>query len=211
MQAGSICRRDSAARGLQVCHCETQRGRGALSAKREEVPLGCNLGKAVAISPMTSLLSGRVLRDCHVASLLAMTNLGALCGRQSRSITCQPARRSGSAAADAIGACHFNDALYESAVYRRERHAAPLQRSVGSFANYQLSTFHLPPAGSRYNLSYGCISRNSPGVRPVSLRNALAKAVEDGKPHSAEMRRTVSSVPRSRTLAFASRRRTMRA
>ena len=42
-----------------------QRGRG-------------NLGKAVAISPMTSLLSGRVLRDCHVASLLAMTNLIAL-------------------------------------------------------------------------------------------------------------------------------------
>ena len=62
-----------------------------------------------------------------------------------------------------------------------------------------------------YSLSYGCISRNSPGVRPVSLRNALAKAVEDGKPHSAEMCRTVSSVPRSRTLAFASRRRTMRA
>ena len=26
-----------------------QRGRGALSAKREEVPLGCNLGKAVAV------------------------------------------------------------------------------------------------------------------------------------------------------------------
>ena len=27
------------------------RARGALSAKREEVPLGCNLGKAVTISP----------------------------------------------------------------------------------------------------------------------------------------------------------------
>ena len=77
--------------------------------------------------------------------------------------------------------------------------------------NDPLSIFHLLPAGSRYSLSYGCISRNSPGVRPVSLRNALAKAVEDGKPHSAEMCRTVSSVPRSRTLAFASRRRTMRA
>ena len=160
---------------------------------------------------MTSLLSGRVLRDCHVASLLAMTNLGALCGRQSRSITCQPARRSLSAATDAIGFRVFIDSLCESAALRRERHAPPLQRSVGSLANYQLSTFHLPPAGSRYNLSYGCISRNSPGVRPVSLRNALAKAVEDGKPHSAEMCRTVSSVPRSRTLAFASRRRTMRA
>ena len=39
--------------------------RGALSAKREEVPLGCNLGKAVTISPMALLLSDRILRDCH--------------------------------------------------------------------------------------------------------------------------------------------------
>ena len=31
------------------------RGRGALSAKREEVPLGCNLGKAAAFSPMAFL------------------------------------------------------------------------------------------------------------------------------------------------------------
>ena len=43
-----------------------RRGRGALSAKREEVPLGCNLGKAVTISPMAFLLSSHVLRDCHV-------------------------------------------------------------------------------------------------------------------------------------------------
>ena len=49
-----------------ICHCEEAAGRrGALSAKREEVPLGCNLGEAVAISPMAFLLSGRVLRDCH--------------------------------------------------------------------------------------------------------------------------------------------------
>ena len=33
--------------GSQICHCEEAAGRrGALSAKREEVPLGCNLGKA---------------------------------------------------------------------------------------------------------------------------------------------------------------------
>ena len=32
----------------KVCHCEEAKGRrGALSAKREEVPLGCNLGKAL--------------------------------------------------------------------------------------------------------------------------------------------------------------------
>ena len=33
-----------------ICHCEEAAGRrGALSAKREEVPLGCNLGKALPI------------------------------------------------------------------------------------------------------------------------------------------------------------------
>ena len=49
-----------------MCHCEEANGRrGALSAKREEVPLGCNLGKAVTISPMALLLSDRILRDCH--------------------------------------------------------------------------------------------------------------------------------------------------
>ena len=38
---------------LPTCHCEAppRRGRGALSAQREEVPLGCNLGKAVTFSP----------------------------------------------------------------------------------------------------------------------------------------------------------------
>ena len=35
--------------GPQVCHCEEANDRrGALSAKREEVPLGCNLGKALS-------------------------------------------------------------------------------------------------------------------------------------------------------------------
>ena len=46
-----------------------------------------------------TLLSDRILRDSHVASLLGMTNLGALCGRRCHPITCKPARRSGSAAA----------------------------------------------------------------------------------------------------------------
>ena len=60
-----------------ICHCEEAKGRrGALSAKREEVPLGCNLGKAVAFSPIAFPRCGRVLRDCHVASLLAMTRQG---------------------------------------------------------------------------------------------------------------------------------------
>ena len=37
---------------VPICHCEEANGRrGALSAQREEVPLGCNLGKAVTFSP----------------------------------------------------------------------------------------------------------------------------------------------------------------
>ena len=166
---------------------------------------------------------------------------------------CQPARRSLSAATDAIGAHHFNGGLYELQVPSRDCHVGlrpPRNDKSGGIVRSAKPLYNLParkalterryrrnrfsrfyrqpvrigsiaPGGVcpsptiiydfPYSLSYGCISRNSPGVRPVSLRNALAKAVEDGKPHSAEMCRTVSSVPRSRTLAFASRRRTMRA
>ncbi len=44
---------------------------------------------------------------------LAMTNLEALRGRRCHPITCQPARRAGSAATDAIGLCVFVGSLYE--------------------------------------------------------------------------------------------------
>ena len=71
---------------LPICHCEEANGRrGALSAKREEVPLGCNLavpgrnvGKPSAKSQLPS-------RDCHVASLLAMTRQGGAVVHQSTS------------------------------------------------------------------------------------------------------------------------------
>ena len=43
---------------------------------------------------------------------------------------CQPARRSLTAATDAIGFYHFIDSLYESQALCRERHAAPLQRAA---------------------------------------------------------------------------------
>ena len=50
-----------------------------------------NLGKAVAISPMASQLSGRVLRDCHVASLLAMTRQeSARCTSALARLNCPP-------------------------------------------------------------------------------------------------------------------------
>ena len=60
----------------RVVIARPRRGRGALSAQREEVPLGCNLGKAVTVSPIALPRCCRVLRDCHVASLLAMTRQG---------------------------------------------------------------------------------------------------------------------------------------
>ena len=91
-----------------------RRGRGALSAKREEVPLGCNLGKAVTVSPIAFPRCCRVLRDCHVASLLAMTRQGGAAMHQRPDAVELPCtRRSVSAATDAIGAHHFNDSLYE--------------------------------------------------------------------------------------------------
>ena len=44
MQTGIFCGTHSVAQGPQICHCEEAAGRrGALSAQREEVPLGCNL------------------------------------------------------------------------------------------------------------------------------------------------------------------------
>ena len=45
-----------------ICHCEEANGRRG------------NLGKAVAFSPMAFPRCDCVLRDCHVASLLAMTH-----------------------------------------------------------------------------------------------------------------------------------------
>ena len=70
-------------------------------------------------------------RDCHVASLLAMTSLGALHIRRKYLQICSCQRRSLSAATDAIGAYRFHGGRYESAALRREGHAPPLQLTVG--------------------------------------------------------------------------------
>ena len=81
---------------------------------------------------MTSLLSGRVLRDCHVASLLAMTRQGsAVVHQRSPAVELLPTGRSLSAATGPVGGrCHFNDSLCESFVQHREGHAPPLQWRV---------------------------------------------------------------------------------
>ena len=73
LQVDNDCGTHSAAQGSQVCHCgEAEGRRGALSAKREEVPLGCNLGEAVAIS---SIVSHDSTGCCEItASLLGPCN-----------------------------------------------------------------------------------------------------------------------------------------
>ena len=61
---------------------------------------------------------------------------------------CQPARRSLSAATDAIGVYHFIDTQCELQALRRARHASPLQRTSGNFPR---SIFNFPlPARSFY-------------------------------------------------------------
>ena len=73
-----------------------------------------NLGEEVAFSPMAFPQFSRVPRDCHVASLLAMTRQGGAAMHQRPDAVELPCtRRSVSAATDAIGAHHFNDSLYE--------------------------------------------------------------------------------------------------
>ena len=59
---------------LPICHCEEANGQRG------------NPGQAVTISPIVFLGSGSVLRDCHVASLLAMTHQGGAAVHQ-----CSPA------------------------------------------------------------------------------------------------------------------------
>ena len=75
--------------GYQICHCEAPQEPWQSRSTRLEHR------KAPAKSQLPP-------RDSHVASLLGMTNLGALRGRRSHSITCQPARRSLSAQYGAI-------------------------------------------------------------------------------------------------------------
>ena len=88
-------------RWLPICHCEEAAGRrGALSAQREEVPLGCNLGQAVAISPEL---------PCDPAWY------------------CEIATATSGPRNDKLGSrFHFNDGLYGLQVRRRARLSPPL-------------------------------------------------------------------------------------
>ena len=113
-----------------ICHCEEAAGRrGALSAKREEVPLGCNLGKAVTVSPIAFPRCCRVLRDCHVASLLAMTRQGGTAMgtvRRTELAVLLPLRGRAGHAPPLQDQCGFNGGRCESAVPARDCHVASL-------------------------------------------------------------------------------------
>ena len=124
---------------LPICHCEEANGRrGALSAQREEVPLGCNLGKAVTISPIVFLGSGSVLRDCHVASLLAMTRQGsAVVHQRSPAVELLPTGRSLSAATVKFGSDRVRrHSVYIGSAFPR------LPRARSALAMTNLRTLH---------------------------------------------------------------------
>ena len=91
--------------------------------------------RKAAVFAKACLLPCRVLRDCHVG-LRPPRNDKSVCltPPNYRLNTCNCLGRSLSAATDAIGACHFNDSLYQLAAVRRERHAAPPQCTTGDLA-----------------------------------------------------------------------------
>ena len=118
------------------CRCEEAAGRrGALSAKREEVPLGCNLAV-----PDPSWESYRRNRNClpEIATGAKRPRNDKLEGFSPQNMCrkhCHPPWRSLTAATGPVGGgCHLNDSLCESFVQHRERHAAPLQLSARSVA-----------------------------------------------------------------------------
>ena len=57
-----------------MCHCEEANGRrGALSAKREEVPLGCNLGKALPSRTSRRFVVPAIVGEGHAPPGTAQT------------------------------------------------------------------------------------------------------------------------------------------
>ena len=110
-----------------------QRGRG-------------NLMQAVAISPMASLLSGRVLRDCHVASLLAMTRQeSARCTSALARLNCPPRGAQGTP-------LHFPSGPFRvfcAKKYRKHRLPVVFQTQSITINHNQLFTSRRPSSGGR--------------------------------------------------------------
>ena len=105
-----------------ICHCEEATGRrGALSAKREEVPLGCNLAVPSRITGYS-----RRIRQPYATGRRGRRPLQGACGRRESPEICNCRRRSLSAATDAIGWYVFIGTLYELEVPSRDCHVASL-------------------------------------------------------------------------------------
>ena len=118
--------------------------RGALSAKREEVPLGCNLGQAVAFSPRPSCDPAGYCEIATAPSGPRNDKLGSLMPMNLRCMICKCTRRSLSAATDAIGVYHFNGSQYESGVHRVQR--VPATETQGRVHTSAASVAVLPEA-----------------------------------------------------------------
>ena len=95
--------------------------RGALSAKREEVPLGCNLAVPSRITGYS-----RRIRQPYATGCRGRRPLQGACGRRESPEICNCRRRSLSAATDAIGWYVFIGTLYELEVPSRDCHVASL-------------------------------------------------------------------------------------
>ena len=97
-----------------------------------------NLGKAVTISPIVFLGSGSVLRDCHVASLLAMTRQGsAVVHQRSPAVELLPTGRSLSAATVKFGSDRVRrHSVYIGSAFPR------LPRARSALAMTNLRTLH---------------------------------------------------------------------
>ena len=111
---------------LPIRHCEEANGRRG------------NLGKAVTISPIVFLGSGSVLRDCHVASLLAMTRQGsAVVHQRSPAVELLPTGRSLSAATVKFGSDRVRrHSVYIGSAFPR------LPRARSALAMTNLRTLH---------------------------------------------------------------------
>ena len=109
MQAGNDCSTNSLAQCPPTCHCEAPKG--PWQSRRTRLD---NRSLPAKTQPVAG--------DSHVASLLGMTNLGALHVHRECLHICNCQWRSLSAATDAIGLCVFIDALCELQVPSRDCH-----------------------------------------------------------------------------------------
>ena len=159
MQAGNDCSTNSLAQCPPTCHCEAPKG--PWQSRRTRLD---NRSLPAKTQPVAG--------DSHVASLLEMTNLGALHVHRECLHICNCQWRSLSAATDAIGLCVFIDALCELQVPSRDCHVGlrpPRNDNSGAGAILTAAgTGRECSAGSGMPLPYNAYTKtpNGRGLRP---------------------------------------------